>query len=55
MDFFKRSKKRVDERIENVRNQIYDIWQKKALYFNEGMNFARFYYFFERYELKSRV
>ena len=28
-----------------ARNEIYDKWQKNAPYFNEGMNFARFYYF----------
>ena len=26
---------------------IYYKWQKNAPYFNEGMNFARFYYFRE--------
>jgi hypothetical protein len=25
--------------------EIYDKWQKNAPYFNEGMNFARSYYF----------
>jgi AraC-like DNA-binding protein len=27
----------------DIYNSIYDIWQKNAPYFNEGMNFARFY------------